>query len=86
VLGELWEAAALPTQPWGHLLATAEPGRESIAQRLPLGVVGVISPWNFPQILSVRAVAPADCTRSSGRALLPHASRHRSGAQSDAPR
>src|ERR1700728_2067073 len=59
VLGELWEAAALPTQSWGHLLATAEPGRESIAQRLPLGVVGVISPWNFPQILSVRAVAPA---------------------------
>ncbi len=59
VLGELWEAAALPTQPWGLLLPTAEPGRESIAQRLPLGVVGVISPWNFPQILSVRAVAPA---------------------------
>jgi benzaldehyde dehydrogenase (NAD) len=59
VLGELWEAASLPTQPWGFLLPTAEPGRESIAQRLPLGVVGVISPWNFPQILSVRAVAPA---------------------------
>jgi benzaldehyde dehydrogenase (NAD) len=59
VLGELWEAASLPTQPWGYLLPTAEPGRESIAQRLPLGVVGVISPWNFPQILSVRAVAPA---------------------------
>ncbi|HMH94227.1 MAG TPA: benzaldehyde dehydrogenase [Streptosporangiaceae bacterium] len=59
VLGELWEAAALPTQPWGHLLAASEPGRESIARRVPLGVVGVISPWNFPQILSVRAVAPA---------------------------
>jgi benzaldehyde dehydrogenase (NAD) len=59
VLGELWEAAALPTQPWGHLLPTSEPGRESIARRIPLGVVGVISPWNFPQILSVRAVAPA---------------------------
>ena len=26
---------------------------------MPLGVIGVISPWNFPQILSVRAVAPA---------------------------
>jgi benzaldehyde dehydrogenase (NAD) len=26
---------------------------------VPLGVVGVISPWNFPLILSVRAVAPA---------------------------
>jgi len=59
VLGELWEAAALPTQPWGQLLPSSEPGRESIARRLPLGVVGVISPWNFPQILSVRAVAPA---------------------------
>jgi len=59
VLSELWEAAALPTQPWGHLLPTSAPGRESIARRLPLGVVGVISPWNFPQILSVRAVAPA---------------------------
>jgi benzaldehyde dehydrogenase (NAD) len=59
VLGELWEAAALPTQPWGHLLPSSEAGRESIAQRLPLGVVGVISPWNFPQILSIRAVAPA---------------------------
>ncbi|MCU1681254.1 MAG: benzaldehyde dehydrogenase [Amycolatopsis sp.] len=59
VLAELWEAAALPTQPWGHLLPTSEAGRESIARRVPLGVVGVISPWNFPQILSMRAVAPA---------------------------
>jgi benzaldehyde dehydrogenase (NAD) len=59
VLGELWEAAALPTQPWGHLLPSSEPGRESIARRVPLGVVGVISPWNFPQILCIRAVAPA---------------------------
>src|SRR5690349_5857558 len=59
VLGELWEAAALPTQPWGHLLPASEPGRESIARRVPLGVIGVISPWNFPLILSIRAVAPA---------------------------
>jgi benzaldehyde dehydrogenase (NAD) len=59
VLGELWEAAALPTQPWGQLLPTSEAGRQSIAKRVPLGVVGVISPWNFPLILSARAVAPA---------------------------
>ena len=38
VLGELWEAAALPTQPWGHLLPASEPGRQSIAPRVPLGV------------------------------------------------
>lgn len=59
VLDELWEASALPTQPWGHLLPSAQPGRLSEARRVPLGVVGVISPWNFPQILSMRAVAPA---------------------------
>lgn len=59
VLGELWEAAALPTQPWGRLLPTSEAGRESTARRAPLGVVGVISPWNFPLVLSMRAVAPA---------------------------
>ena len=59
VLGELWEAAALPTQPWGYLLPTGEADRQSIAKRVPLGVVGVISPWNFPLILSMRAVAPA---------------------------
>ncbi|WP_328810545.1 benzaldehyde dehydrogenase [Rhodococcus sp. NBC_00294] len=59
VLSELWEASALPTQPYGHLLPTSEAGRQSIARRVPIGVVGVISPWNFPQILSMRAVAPA---------------------------
>jgi benzaldehyde dehydrogenase (NAD) len=58
-LGELWEAAALPTQPSGHLLPSSEAGRESIARRVPLGVVGVISPWNFPLVLAIRAVAPA---------------------------
>jgi benzaldehyde dehydrogenase (NAD) len=31
----------------------------SIARRHPRGVVGIISPWNFPLILSLRSVAPA---------------------------
>jgi benzaldehyde dehydrogenase (NAD) len=31
----------------------------SVAQRVPLGVVGVISPFNFPLYLAMRAVIPA---------------------------
>lgn len=31
----------------------------SYARRVPVGVVGVISPFNFPAILSMRSVAPA---------------------------
>ena len=30
-----------------------------MSRRLPVGVVGVISPFNAPLILSIRAVAPA---------------------------
>ena len=36
-----------------------EPGKESFAYRQPLGVIGVISPWNFPMYLSHRSIAPA---------------------------
>ena len=31
----------------------------SLARYVPVGVVGVISPFNFPSILSMRSVAPA---------------------------
>jgi benzaldehyde dehydrogenase (NAD) len=46
------------TEPQGLLLPT-DPGRMSMARRVPRGVIGVISPFNFPLILSARAVAPA---------------------------
>ncbi|OIJ68213.1 benzaldehyde dehydrogenase [Streptomyces mangrovisoli] len=58
VTDELWAAAALPMRPHGSLLPS-EPGRHSIGRRVPLGVVGVISPWNVPLLLGMRAVAPA---------------------------
>jgi benzaldehyde dehydrogenase (NAD) len=54
----LYEAAAMLTQPQGQLLA-APHGQLSIARRVPHGVVGVISPFNFPLILSLRSIAPA---------------------------
>ncbi|MDH2443376.1 aldehyde dehydrogenase family protein [Amnibacterium sp. CER49] len=58
VVSELHFAAALALAPTGQVLRTAKP-RLSLAQRVPVGVVGVISPFNFPGILSTRSVAPA---------------------------
>ncbi|WP_240759272.1 aldehyde dehydrogenase family protein, partial [Phytoactinopolyspora endophytica] len=55
---ECYEAATLPGRPWGELIPSEEP-RLSMAQRVPVGVVGVISPFNAPLILSIRSVAPA---------------------------
>jgi benzaldehyde dehydrogenase (NAD) len=58
-VGEIREAAALAGQPYGELLPTTEQGRLSLAQRVPLGVVAAITPWNAPVILGVRVIAPA---------------------------
>ena len=55
---ECYEAAALASAPYGELLRSALP-RLSMARRLPVGVVGVIAPFNVPTILAIRAVAPA---------------------------
>jgi benzaldehyde dehydrogenase (NAD) len=55
---ECYEAAALASRPLGEILPTAQP-RLSLLRRVPVGVVGVISPFNVPLILSTRSVAPA---------------------------
>jgi benzaldehyde dehydrogenase (NAD) len=54
----LHEAAALPSRAVGEVLPST-PGRLTLARRKPLGVVGVIAPFNFPLYLAIRAVAPA---------------------------
>jgi len=56
---EFLEAAALGSQPRGFLTATMEGGFQSIARRVPLGVIGIITPWNSPFILGSRAIGPA---------------------------
>ncbi len=55
---ECYEAAALASRPAGQVLPTEEP-RLSYTRRVPVGVVGVIAPFNAPLILSIRSVAPA---------------------------
>jgi benzaldehyde dehydrogenase (NAD) len=56
--GVLNHAAGMLTAPQGLVLPSSG-GRISMARKIPMGVVGVISPFNFPLILSIRAVAPA---------------------------
>ncbi|WP_394826066.1 benzaldehyde dehydrogenase [Pendulispora albinea] len=57
-LKALHEASAMPSQPQGIVLPS-QPDCVSIARRRPIGVVGVIAPFNFPLYLALRAVAPA---------------------------
>jgi aldehyde dehydrogenase (NAD+) len=62
-----WNAIRLCAETWsqlphhlhGKILTDDRPGKYSFVFRDPLGVIGVISPWNFPLILSIRSVVPA---------------------------
>ena len=56
---ELHEAAGLTSRAVGEILPSHSTSRVSIAERVPVGVVGAITPWNFPLILGMRVVAPA---------------------------
>ena len=56
---ELLNASTIPSRPHGSLLPSAQPGRLSMARRVPIGVVGAITPWNSPSVLGMRVVAPA---------------------------
>jgi benzaldehyde dehydrogenase (NAD) len=55
---ECYEAATLASRPIGEILPSNQP-RLSLLRRQPVGVVGVISPFNVPLILSTRSIAPA---------------------------
>lgn len=53
------EAASFPYRIKGERADSVIPGKENIVKREPAGVVSVISPWNFPLFLSMRAVVTA---------------------------
>ncbi|WLQ32700.1 aldehyde dehydrogenase family protein [Streptomyces castrisilvae] len=55
----LREAAGLAMRSTGQILPSPTEGKENRVYRVPVGVVGVISPFNFPFLLSLKSVAPA---------------------------
>jgi benzaldehyde dehydrogenase (NAD) len=56
---ELIEAAGLASRATGEVLPTGHAGRFSLSMRIPVGLIGVITPWNFPLVLGMRVIAPA---------------------------
>ncbi len=58
-IGQLEQAASLTPDQLEQELASPIPGRTSTARRVPIGVVGVITPWNFPIVLAMRSIGPA---------------------------
>jgi succinate-semialdehyde dehydrogenase / glutarate-semialdehyde dehydrogenase len=44
---------------YGRIVPNQVDGKRHLVVKSPLGVVGAISPWNFPLVLAVRKVAPA---------------------------
>jgi succinate-semialdehyde dehydrogenase/glutarate-semialdehyde dehydrogenase len=44
---------------YGRTIPPQAEGKRNLVIKTPIGVVGAISPWNFPLVLAVRKVAPA---------------------------
>lgn len=55
----LIEASGYPTRMHGLTIPSFTEGKETYVYRKALGVVSMISPWNFPLYLSMRTIAPA---------------------------
>jgi acyl-CoA reductase-like NAD-dependent aldehyde dehydrogenase len=58
-IGDLREAAKYPFMMKAEIHPSFIPGKENHVYRNPAGVIGAISPWNWPFYLSIRVVAPA---------------------------
>jgi succinate-semialdehyde dehydrogenase / glutarate-semialdehyde dehydrogenase len=44
---------------YGRIVPPQADGKRHLVVKTPIGVVGAISPWNFPLVLAVRKIAPA---------------------------
>lgn len=56
---QMIQAASLAAQPTGEIFPSSVTGRTNFWRRVPLGVIGVIAPWNFPLYLAMRSIGPA---------------------------
>lgn len=71
VIDTVKEAASMPLRIQGSIHPSPVPDTENLVYRRPVGVVGVISPYNTPFFLSMRCVASALAT-GNGVVVKPH--------------
>jgi aldehyde dehydrogenase (NAD+) len=69
-IGIMKEAATFPLRMQGKIMPSVIPGKENRIYLDPAGVVGIISPFNFPFHLTMRSLAPALAT-GNGVVLKP---------------
>lgn len=63
-------AAGLALTPHGRVTDT-QPGRQSMSIRQPVGLAGIVVPWNSPAYLCIRALAPALAARCTAVVKMP---------------
>ena len=67
-LVEYWRMAAEDAKRLGGELPNSfSPGKRVMLMRRPRGVVGIISPWNWPYTMPAELIAPALALRQRGR-------------------
>ncbi|ODQ79869.1 hypothetical protein BABINDRAFT_161546 [Babjeviella inositovora NRRL Y-12698] len=53
-----WFAEEAPRM-YGHTISPANPSNRVMTRKEPIGVCGIITPWNFPAAMGCRKIAPA---------------------------
>jgi benzaldehyde dehydrogenase (NAD) len=57
-INQLLNSATQLTENAGSILPPYKQGKVSLSRAVPLGVIGLIVPWNYPMSLALRALAP----------------------------
>ncbi len=68
-------AAGLALHTFGRVL-DPRPGVQSMSIRQPVGVAGIITPWNSPAYLSIRSLAPALAAGCTAVVKMPRQAAH----------
>jgi acyl-CoA reductase-like NAD-dependent aldehyde dehydrogenase len=64
-IADLKQSSTFPFKMKGEMVPSTVPGKENRLYRIAEGVVSIITPWNWPLLLAMRAIGPALATGNS---------------------